>query len=336
MHRSKSVGILLLLALGFTFAVNSSAATNVPTKKISKKSSVKTAKKTSAIAVSKPSSTAGIDFPENKLKSQVATVKPTAEKSKKSKIETHVDYQPETSKTFDSGILYGLDYYYRPSPHHTFRLYKDATQVLLPSNAPEDFVVGNTKLFYYYKFTGPETKDHSVAMRFLVTVGDSEKARKDGLNSVESIRLEFNKVIGGFTLGLRPYFSHYWSDYATDAKGEPTPLFGVGHNLLLLYSFNDKWSLGSEVVTAFNFLQPEEVKKAKTLAAAEGKDANEVVDTTKTSFNAIVELGYQATKAFAVRLGYAQEDKLVNEGKYGVEFLDKNSSRAYIGVDYTF
>ena len=244
---------------------------------------------------------------------------------------------PETSKTFDSGLAYQLDYFYNVNPYHTFRLFKDAKQIILPTAAPEKFAVGNTRLFYYYKFTGPETKDHAVGLRFLVNIGDSEQAKKDGLNSSESLRLEFSKVIGSFVFGLRPYVSHTWAEYGTNAKGEPMPLFGLGHNLLLKYTFSDKWSIGSQIVTGFSFLQPEEVKRAQLQAEAQGQDASAVVDTTKTSFEAAIELGYQATKAFSMRLGYAQDDRLVSsEGKYGVNFMDNNSTRGYVGLDYTF
>ncbi|MDZ4661724.1 MAG: hypothetical protein SGJ18_08905 [Pseudomonadota bacterium] len=355
MSKSKSVGILLLLVFGLTVAFNSSAATSVPTikktskivplkkslnkltNKSTKKPTVKTAKKSDVRRASiKVAKTNSISNSENILTTRAATQGSVSEKAKKWTFGTHVDYRPETSKAFNSGIGYGLDYFYRPSSYHTFRIFKGADQIILPSETPERFVVGNTKLFYYYKFTSPDTKDHAVAMRFLVTVGDSQQARTDGLNSVQSARLEFNKMIGGFTLGLNPYVSYYWADYATNAKNEPLPLFGLGHTLLLAYSFTDKWSIGTDVTTGFSFLQPEEIRKAKVLAEAQGQDASAVVDTTKSSFNAGVELGYKATKAFSMRLGYAQEDALVSEGKYGVEFLDKKSTRGYVGFDYSF
>lgn len=336
MSGSKSVGIILLLALGLTIAFNSSAATNVP---VIKKSSKKVAKKTSVKpkkAIQKVARASSISNSDTSLKTQIESIKAPSEKAKSWSVETFADYMPETSKSFDSGITYGLDFLYRPSGYHVFAVVQRANQILLPSDTTEKFKLANTKLLYNYRLTDTEIKEHSVSMRFLVTLGNSEQARLDGLNSVQSARLEFHKMHGSFMYGLRPYLAYYWYDYGTNAKGEPVPLFGLGHNLLLAYSFNDKWSLATEINTAFAFLQPEEIKRAKSLAEAQGQDASKVVDSTTSSFSAGIELGYQATKAFGVHLGYAQEDKLMTEGRYAMDLLDKKSTRAYVGLGYSF
>ena len=80
MTRSKSIGILLLLALGITFAFNSSAATNAPAAKAPVK---KVAKKVAKKAIQQASKTNSISNTENILKTETAVNKPAKENEKK-------------------------------------------------------------------------------------------------------------------------------------------------------------------------------------------------------------------------------------------------------------
>ncbi len=327
MSYSKSVGILLILVAGLSISLQGRAAEakKAPAKKaVAKKKNVavkKNAVSTNSIATAQGSS-----------KSTLELEKPTTPVKSPFAAAVIAEYYPQGGKHKDAAIGYALDGRYRFNPSHLIRVFQAAQQQLRPE---DKFGAEDAQLFHYYRFN-PDIKDNAIGLRTRIIVGTSEGSRANGLNSIEQVRLEFAKNFEKFSFGLRPYFSHYSTDYSTNAKGEPLPLFALGHNLALGYKFTDRLSIDAEVDTGFNMLQPDEVKRARVEAEQAGEPTDKLMDTTTSAFAFVVELGYAASQNIRLHLGYAQADKLMSEGKYGVEFLDTNTSRGYLGVAYAF
>lgn len=80
-----------------------------------------------------------------------------------------------------------------------------------------------------------------------------------------------------------------------------------------------------------------EVEQAKAIQGSEpSTNLSESDYIVQGSFLFDATIGYQITKSIGTRLAYVQSNSLLSEGRYNLQFLSKNNSRAYIGVDYSF
>ena len=266
------------------------------------------------------------------------TVAEVKEKKPKEGLKTLLsfEYSPETSTMNDSSGMYHLDAsYHFGGGRHRLRYWQRVNHTFIaPGDSPQNsgkVEALNPRFYYFYTITDPEFKEFRLQLRLGTEIGTTEQAQADGINSVSSVRLEFVKPFGDFSIGFRPYFQYYWTKYGLNSKNEPLPLIGLGHNLAMEYKLTSKLTLCVEVDTTFKMLQPAEVEAANSLSA-EGT----ATDTVKTSLGAIVELGYAFTKMFGMRVGYSQDDKFMADGRYSLELMNVAATRYYVGLDFSF
>lgn len=268
----------------------------------------------------------------------VVTPKPEAPK-KPWMIGGGAEWSPENDVQKDSFVNYIVLGNYKLSHYHSFGFDQRISQVLLPKEGKDAVTtVLDPRFIYEYTFTEPETKNVKVSMRFRSQPGWSDDSQLNGVKAVNSLRLQFKKSIGDFSFGLRPYVAHYWTEYSVNAKNQPLPLFSVGHNLLLEYKLASNWSWCLEVDTTLKMLQPEEVRSAAALNVATSSDPGSpaTIETVKTDLSVLTELAYKINSNFATKIGYAQEDGLMAEGRYTMNFLAQKTSRYYLGVELSY
>ncbi|OQW46304.1 MAG: hypothetical protein A4S09_16455 [Proteobacteria bacterium SG_bin7] len=378
MQKSKTVGIILIVALGASFAVNAKAEETVTTtttktvvtsvkkqpvksvkpksikqvqKPLRAKKVVKAVPRTKVVktAMVKPESSPLSPAPETQPPPQpvppvnpnaantLAMTAPLKPEESEFKVAVSAEFYPDNDVQLDSKGVYYVFADYKPAPKHKFSFTGRVAQTIIAEPGKETSVAAlDPKFDYFYKFTEPDQKNFDLKMRFRSMPGWSDDSRLNGVMAYNSVRLEFSKPIGDFSFGLRPYVGHYWTEYAVNAKNEPLPLFVVGHNLAMSYKFTKKFSWELEVDTGFKMLQPEEVRTAQAFAEANGTPAPKTVETVKTALLVVTQVAYQFTKSFATRLGYLQDDGLIDEGKYTLNMFGRQSSRYYVGLDYSF
>lgn len=328
MISSRIVGLGLTILLGLSFALISKADDKKavrPSKEVIKKSAAITTNSSPEISSTVTSS------------AKVSSV--TSSDNKKSwALDLTAEIYPQTNTQDDASIIYvAVPQYVFGGKRHLIEWVQRVNQVVVAEPGKESKVEAlNPRFDYIYTFTNPEAKDLSVSLRLRSEIGTTQDADANGLVAINSVRLNFRKSIGDFSFGLRPYFAHYTTRYSTNAKGEAMPLFGVGHNLKLDYKFSSKWSWYLESDNAFRMLQPEEVNVAAALALQQDAAKKPSTDTVRTALYIETAIAYQATSAFAVRLGYAQDDKMLIDGKYAINFLGEATSRYFLGLDYSY
>jgi hypothetical protein len=360
MSVSKSIGIGLIALMGASFAVSAKAAVVTKTtttktvvtsvkqqpkkakvavrKKVLKpvaKKSVAVAKK--PVALTPPP--AVVAAPSNTLAVTVPT-EPKKEEEKPWSIGLSADFSPENDVQTDSSALYAMTGTYKFNKYHKVFFLGRMIQTFVPETGKEDAPRTKTidpRFEYTYSLSNPDDKNLKVELKFRSAPGWSEGSQENGVKAVNTVRIHVTKPLGDFSISTRPYLGHMWTEYAVNAKNEPLPLFIVGHDLILTYKITENLSWCLDIDTQLKMLQPEEVKTVAAMnATPPSGEAPKVAETVKTALAAGTELGYKFSKTFAARLGYAQEDGLIADGRYSLNMFDRKSSRYYVGVDLSF
>jgi len=244
------------------------------------------------------------------------------------------EYYPETKLQEDGSLLYYFDLRYKPSSYHNFRFRQLAQQFVAPDDKKNDFELFDTRIYYSYWLSNPKSKGLEVRMHLEANLPTSKGSQDNGVNGLGTMGVDLANTFGDLWIEFRPYAGYYWTQYSTGANDQAMPLFRLGHYLTAVYSFTKKLTFAIEADTAFLFFQPDEISDTTTLAPSGTETQRQ--DSVGSSYFAGAELGYAFVPSFTFKVGYLQVDSLINNGRYGIDFLSKETSRYYVGAELYF
>lgn len=205
---------------------------------------------------------------------------------------------------------------------HTIQILQVATKYYLIN--PDDNEVEFSDTFLFHHWRAYRGKYFSATLRNSYTLPVSTSAKRNGTMGRWEQRIAFTQAYfgGKLFLAYRPFYRYFFNNYKQGENGILLNRFSVGHNLLGVYSINDKWSVVALAGQTMNRLEESRFETQPELW-------NETYFFTGF-------LNYQVLKNLGVRVGYLQANSAVINGRNEVYFYDEENSRWNLGLDWAF
>ncbi len=376
MQESKTIGLILILLLGTSLAVNAKAeemVTTTTTKTVvtsvkkqplksvkpqvkkqvkgQKPARVKTVKakaraKALKMVMAKPQPAAVSPTPVPVPRQlPVPPANPSAAntlvmnaKPEESKLSAAVsaEFYPENEVQKDSNALYYLIATYKLSPKHKFEFTGRVAQSFIPQEGKEASVQALDPKFDYF-YTFTDPDQKSFELK--MRFRNIPGWSED--SQINGIRA-FNSVRLEFKKPIGDFvfgLRPYVGHYWTEYA------VNIKNEPLPLFSVGHNLIMGYKLTSKLSWcievdtgfkMLQPEEVKAAATLAEANGTALKNTDTVRTALFVGTEVAYQFTKSFATRLGYQQDDGMMADGRYALNMFGRETSRYYVGLDYAF